>query len=503
MAFPYKKTQLYRSKSEFDIRTVSNNFKCNPTHNMIYPNKTNKKNNIKRADKIKNLFKEILLTPSSKAIIKFLFTDNLTLKLILFVVVLGLAGCSSYLSIQSIINYYSYDVSTMSRTYHEMTSLFPKVTFCNVNPFTTEYGYNLSQMGISYTDPNLSIEERKMLGHNLNEILFDCSFNSNQCLSNDFIWSWDEAFGNCYTFNSGFDSNGNKIDLKDSSIEGPEFGLQLTIYVNVYEKLLSIYEADAVNGFGGIIRIGNSSYSTYYSSGDGILVSAGSFTNIMVEREFKSILPQPYSNCEIDSNTPRFIPNMDFYNLILKSNYEYTQKFCFLQCYQNYIIQKYNCSYLSYPSLFNASQCSWDLSTIIWLVNEDIFNSTFINKYCISSCPLECDQTLYTNSISSNLLNGYNYIGLIQSTPNLSKDFINRTIDANNARESIVKINVYYDSLSYSLTKESPQIDAVSLMGSIGGNLGLFLGVSMFSLCEILEVIVEIFFILKMRDKNN
>jgi len=33
------------------------------------------------------------------------------------------------------------------------------------------------------------------------------------------------------------------------------------------------------------------------------------------------------------------------------------------------------------------------------------------------------------------------------------------------------------------------------MLASIGGNLGLFLGVSVFSLCEIVEVALEIYFV--------
>ena len=76
-------------------------------------------------------------------------------------------------------------------------------------------------------------------------------------------------------------------------------------------------------------------------------------------------------------------------------------------------------------------------------------------------------------------------------------DFVNRSIDANAARESIAYVNVFYSSLSYTSTTETPQVNFVSLLASIGGNLGLFLGVSVFSLCEIVEVVIEIYFILK------
>ena len=82
------------------------------------------------------------------------------------------------------------------------------------------------------------------------------------------------------------------------------------------------------------------------------------------------------------------------------------------------------------------------------------------------------------------------------------KDFIYTTPDSANAKESFVKLNVFYQSLSYTLTAESPQMDGVTLFGSIGGNLGLFLGVSVFSLCELIEVTFQVYFILKQR-KNN
>jgi hypothetical protein len=70
------------------------------------------------------------------------------------------------------------------------------------------------------------------------------------------------------------------------------------------------------------------------------------------------------------------------------------------------------------------------------------------------------------------------------------------------ARESFVSINIYYDSISYTLSTESIQMDFVSLIAAIGGNLGLFLGVSAFSLCEIIQVMIEIYFIKYSKIKN-
>ena len=114
------------------------------------------------------------------------------------------------------------------------------------------------------------------------------------------------------------------MDLKQTTVSGPTFGLQLTLYANVYEPLY-YYLA---YGLGVIVRIENSSHSKYYSSGEGILLSPGSQTNIAVDREFKSMLPRPYSKCEVEWDS-------EIYNVIDRSDFVYTRKLCFIQCYQD------------------------------------------------------------------------------------------------------------------------------------------------------------------------
>ena len=116
-------------------------------------------------------------------------------------------------------------------------------------------------------------------------------------------------------------------------------------------------------------------------------------------------------------------------------------------------------------------------------------------------CPLECNQTLFKTSISSLSLFGNQYLSRIKNS-NFSTDFINRTIDATTVKESIVNAYIFYESLSYTESSELPQMNIVSLLAAIGGHLGLFLGVGVFSLCEIVEVLIEIYFIVK-KWKNN
>ena len=289
-------------------------------------NSINMKQDNKKRDEIRSILKEAFETPWFKAIVKLIYSPHFILKIFLFIYLGASTGYASYLTIQSIMSYLEYGVSTISRTYYETPTDFPKVTFCNVNPHQTQYAF------YSTTTFNSTDEEKKRIGHYLEDILVECLFNNVACNATDFVWSFDEAYGNCYTFNAGRDSHGNKIDLKRSSIVGPDFGLWLTFYVNVYEEFL----LDGSTSFlGAVLRIGNSSYSTFYANTIGILLTPGLQTNIVVEREFKSILPRPYSNCEIDSSSAKFLQGVDLYNLISQTDYAYTQQLCFLQFYHN------------------------------------------------------------------------------------------------------------------------------------------------------------------------
>ena len=452
-------------------------------------------------EKVKNLLRDILYNSLAQAVIKLILTPHVVLKIFLIACVLASTGLASYLVIEAIMTFLEYGVSTTSRIIFENPTLFPKVTFCNVNWFTTEYAYKLTQTGLQWSQiMGLSKDEKKKLGHSLEDILIKCSFNNFQCNSSDFTWHFDLNYGNCYTFNSGFDSSKKeKIELKKSTTVGLDFGLQVTLYVNLYEKLMS--DTTNIFGLGALIRIGNSSYSSDYSNG-GIFVPPGSSSFISVKREFKSILPKPYSNCEIDSNSPFFKRGWDLYNLVGQSEYVYSQQLCFSQCLQRYFIENYNCTLYIFVSLFNVSLCEYKLYVNI-LQKNDTFKNDFINEVYRPLCPLECNQTLYKPTVSSYQLIGAQFLEKVLNNSNLTSDFIMRILDSTQIEKSLIQVSIFYESLSYILSEETPRMDMVSLLASIGGNLGLFLGVSVFSLYEMVEVALEIFFIQKDLKKSS
>ena len=168
----------------------------------------------------------------------------------------------------------------------------------------------------------------------------------------------------------GLDAVGNRTELKKSSIAGPDAGLYIKIYANVYEKLVDFYDI-----LGLFILVGNSSYLSDLSANP-IAVAPGYHTFININREFKSILSKPYSDCEIDnSNSASY--SSEFYNLLSHSDYTYSQQLCFSLCLQKYFINKYNCTYFHLLSLYSSSQCDSNINDMIYS-NEKIFDSNYI-----------------------------------------------------------------------------------------------------------------------------
>ena len=133
------------------------------------------------------------------------------------------AGFSCYYIAQGISDFLGYDVTTKIRFINEQPAMFPSVTLCNVNPFTTQESLSFLNdaltnggMVLNGTDP-LSTEnliyqtldfssylavsnamspyfsdvDKQKLGFTLEQFVLDCSFNKLPCNLTDFAWFYD------------------------------------------------------------------------------------------------------------------------------------------------------------------------------------------------------------------------------------------------------------------------------------------------------------------------
>lgn len=71
---------------------------------------------------------------------------------------------------------------------------------------------------------------------------------------------------------------------------------------------------------------------------------------------------------------------------------------------------------------------------------------------------------------------------------------IRKNISDNRAtNNNFLKLNIYYEDLNYEYITESPEIEIQQFLSDIGGAIGLWIGLSILSLCELIQLFVELF----------
>ncbi len=132
--------------------------------------------------------------------------------------------------------------------------------------------------------------------------------------------------------------------------------------------------------------------------------------------------------------------------------------------------------------------------------------NNWINQNCLPYCPLECYVDEYRPTMSSFMLVSDLHADFIRERASLMSDFQSSNETSydfvREVRESIVSVNIFYSSLSFTRLTESPQIDVIGLLANVGGNLGLFLNMGFFSLAEFCGLIIEIVYMRFERHKQ-
>ena len=120
---------------------------------------------------------------------------------------------------------------------------------------------------------------------------------------------------------------------------------------------------------------------------------------------------------------------------------------------------------------------------------------------CYSKCNEQCEAVIYglttafanypSEWYASLLLNNTNFVTFVVNNT------ANKTMSAptfNSLEKTILMVNVYYDELFYTNIDDEPKLPFENFIALVGGHLGLFLGMSILSLIEIVEIIFLIVF---------
>ena len=405
------------------------------------------KSNYQKSKKLKNKAIELVLSSTSHGLPNIFRTERKSLKIMWFILFVVALSVGIYTVFNGIISYLNYDVVTKIDVIDESKSEFPAVTFFILK------------------NPKANIS--------LDDLLCFCQFNSEYCTSSDFIQNKDRFGYVSYKFKK-----------KYSYVSGLSFGLQVVINLDKIVYSLGNPNKSINNIVDGLrIIIHNDSNDPQYYFGQsniGFNIPREYNNGIIIKRVFSTKLGNPYNNCLNNLNSF----NSELYKYIIEStNFSYTQYDCFSYCMGRELYK-----YLNYSKIDNLYNAYLDAISIG--KGEDLKSIYYslirgeVNTKCSAECPLECD------SISYEITNSFTTV--------ISDQF--QLLFPNKSLNNSVIFNIYFEDLSFTKISQMAKTDIWDLVSNIGGNSGLFIGISFLSFAEIIELIVEFLFIIMERN---
>jgi hypothetical protein len=374
---------------------------------------------------------------------------------------------------------------------NSQSSLFNQKSF---GSFNLDYYFTEAQENLKRKIANLSINDQKSTGFQLNnKTLISCSFNKAICDSSSFTTYFNYDYGNCYTFNGGAGNN----EILNTSLAGSKYGLTLEILTG-----------DPINQIlpetnNGLLLVVHNQTKTLVPSielNNGILIPTGYNSYVSVSREFRSKLPSPYSNCITDLTTSQNLGSV-LYDYMSQSNVTtYDQPSCVRLCYQTVVQNLCECYDPKYPSLGNMTNKCLNASQVECLLN--VTNKIFLNgnnyqNICGFDCPIACDSVDYSLSSSMSSYPSQFYVEALEEKKYLNN--FNKSNLLNEVKNNIVRVTINYNQLGYAFIEEHAKFDEFELLSNVGGQFGLFLGLSALSLIEIFQLIIEVFIYIRQK----
>ena len=354
---------------------------------------------------------------------------------------------------------------------------FPAVTVCNLNSFTAsgleevgllelgKFVLNINPLAKDQLDAcKMSVNSDNVTGEvlvenltyqatrPLREFITQCAFLGQPCdLDRDFEFYSAYGVGACFTFNG---------QSRDAALEtngtGSRHGLFLEMNINQ-----SQYTASAFEDAGVMVVVHQSSEPPEVLS-KGIFIPPGRIGFVGIKQE--DTVNNARKNCIPEGCGSGF--------KFIGDKFDYSASACLMDCLYTSIADKCNCYSLgqsipaSNPDYINTRNCTF---RDICCIQEIVASADICN------CPLACESSIYESSVSYSSIPA-DYVGQFYSKV-FGDDFV---IDRN-----IAGLSLYFQTLNVRTETTSFSYSLVALLSDIGGQLGLFLGVSVISFLEL------------------
>ncbi|CAF4701698.1 unnamed protein product [Rotaria sp. Silwood1] len=428
---------------------------------------------------------------------------------------IGFAAIMIFFIVKAIMAYFDYPTS-MDITYiREWPQYFPAFSFCNgsplrydqimgpflsyinatnINSTTTADTFQLSDLWdflIYKSNINESVESYFF---SLSSMLRTCTYNFQPCSVQDFIPFLSSSYGLCYTFNAKL-TNSYTDSIRYINQGGGDGNLYLGLYVHSHQYVP--YTANSA----GIIALVHDNTQLPLIEAAGLELAPGRKHKLGYRKKTAYFLSSPYTSCTSEIS-PSMKAMLEKYR---GADYGYSETICYQLCEQKYIYEQCGCVN---PNLWNArsivkpdseeiiiaplcnvtNQCYSTAANKIWT------SSSLMNKYCLD-CLQQCTITSFIVQASSSR-------APLEWEMNDIKAFVENSSVSLPANWSITwREHIYADYLAVNIARETNIVETnsqtatmglVDVLSNIGGQTGLWIGISFLSIMEIIEMLYRL-----------
>ncbi|XP_075129649.1 epithelial sodium channel subunit beta-like [Leptodactylus fuscus] len=378
---------------------------------------------------------------------------------------------------------------------------FPAITFCNLNrarksqlnssryktlndqlPLMSDHEKekdvlsNTRERNFAFAMSQLSTQEQMALGHRLEDMLISCVFHDVSCNESFFTPFLNPKLGNCYTFNGPRNQTARKEEeVLNATKAGFSYGLTMELFIEQHEYISSLSTAAGLR----VVLHGQGKMP--FPEDEGVNVPPGQESDIGVVKVHVKRLQEPYnSRCSSGQNIRNYYT--DVYGT------DYSREACKKSCAQAKMIKNCGCRMWEFPAPPGLDVPLCNIS------EPSVSNCVELYEYKLShdklkcDCPLQCDEEIFELTLSSSQWPSNTYLNLFSKRLESRRGYQ----DMQTIRDNVVKVVVYYQQLNYELIEEVPSMQLVDLFSSIGGLVGLWIGVSVCTVAEFLELILNL-----------
>lgn len=409
------------------------------------------------------------------------------LKAIWILLVLGMTGMLAYQVSLRFLAYRAFDTSTdISEDFVSYLD-FPAVTICAFNRYffqgtneqlaavyalnrlttSSKFAYDTKNSGkpqsstigglvANYTDFNIT-EFSHQYGYSIGrDNLIECKFKTSPCNSSHFK-TITTSLGQCHTFNEGDEAWTQNI---------PGAGNGLSIVLDIKQYLYTEEPLEGLDSSGIKLQI-----HPWYEEPDvetyGVAVPVGQKAFIEMTRVDNRLMYEPWGRCEPSNE------NLKYFSTYSLNN-------CINECYTDEVIAQCGCRLYTQYWAIQERECTlqemFDCAIEHFVAIKQNYSASDCN------CTIPCSFTSYQVSVTYATYPGYTTRQFLQQLLNLSEDTV---------EDNLLKFEIYFGSMSYRTFSQSKKVDESGLLSDVGGQLGLWVGMSFITLAEFLQYFIR------------